>query len=86
MQILAQIEPFVYEWTSRHRGSISAEHGLGLMKAEKIYYSKPSQTVSLLRSIQRFRCGKRGSRAGWATGQIVILGTGRNGSGWVDPD
>ncbi|XP_076936460.1 D-2-hydroxyglutarate dehydrogenase, mitochondrial-like, partial [Bidens hawaiensis] len=43
--ILAQIEPFVYEWTSRHRGSISAEHGLGLMKAKKIYYSKSSETV-----------------------------------------
>ncbi|KAL6880677.1 hypothetical protein ACP4OV_012242 [Aristida adscensionis] len=38
--ILAQIEPFVYEWTSAQRGSISAEHGLGLMKAEKIHYSK----------------------------------------------
>nr|GFA37930.1 D-2-hydroxyglutarate dehydrogenase, mitochondrial isoform X1 [Tanacetum cinerariifolium] len=44
--ILAKIEPFVYEWTSRHRGSISAEHGLGLMKAEKIYYSKSSETQS----------------------------------------
>ena len=28
------IEPFVYEWTGKHRGSISAEHGLGVMKAE----------------------------------------------------
>lgn len=46
MQTLAQIEPFVYEWTSAHRGSISAEHGLGLMKANKIFYSKPTATVS----------------------------------------
>ena len=23
------IEPFVYDWTSAHKGSISAEHGLG---------------------------------------------------------
>ncbi|GJW84405.1 D-2-hydroxyglutarate dehydrogenase, mitochondrial [Tanacetum coccineum] len=51
--ILAKIEPFVYEWTSRHRGSISAEHGLGLMKAEKIYYSKSSETVQLMASIKR---------------------------------
>lgn len=51
--ILAQIEPFVYEWTSRHRGSISAEHGLGLMKAEKIYYSKSSETVQLMASIKK---------------------------------
>lgn len=35
-EVEAQIEPFVYEWTSQHRGSISAEHGLGRMKAECI--------------------------------------------------
>lgn len=45
-QIFAQIEPYVYEWTSEHRGSISAEHGLGLMKANKIFYSKSPKTVS----------------------------------------
>lgn len=47
-QIFAQIEPYVYEWTSNHRGSISAEHGLGLMKANKVYYSKSPETVSSL--------------------------------------
>ncbi|KAL5988653.1 D-2-hydroxyglutarate dehydrogenase, mitochondrial [Asimina triloba] len=47
--ILSQIEPFVYEWTSKHRGSISAEHGLGLMKANEIYYSKSPQTFHILR-------------------------------------
>ncbi len=30
------IEPFVYEWTAKRMGSISAEHGLGQMKAEYI--------------------------------------------------
>ncbi|OMO84508.1 Ubiquitin-conjugating enzyme, E2 [Corchorus olitorius] len=44
-KILEQIEPYVYEWTSKHRGSISAEHGLGLMKANKIYYSKSPETT-----------------------------------------
>lgn len=47
MQILAKIEPYVYEWTSKHRGSISAEHGLGLMKANKIFYSKSHETVRI---------------------------------------
>lgn len=51
--ILAKIEPFVYEWTSKHRGSISAEHGLGLMKADKIHYSKSPQTVQLMSSIKK---------------------------------
>lgn len=48
LQILAQIEPFVYEWTSKHRGSISAEHGLGLMKANEIFYSKSHRSVRVL--------------------------------------
>ncbi|XP_021718089.1 D-2-hydroxyglutarate dehydrogenase, mitochondrial-like [Chenopodium quinoa] len=51
--ILAQIEPFVYEWTSKHRGSISAEHGIGLMKANKLYYSKSPEVVQLMVSIKR---------------------------------
>lgn len=46
--ILSKIEPFVYEWTSRQRGSISAEHGLGFMKANKIHYSKSAETVQLM--------------------------------------
>jgi D-2-hydroxyglutarate dehydrogenase len=50
---LAQIEPFVYEWTSAQRGSISAEHGLGLMKAEKIHYSKSPEAVQLMASIKK---------------------------------
>ena len=34
--LIQDIEPFVYEFTQSKRGSISAEHGLGLMKGEKI--------------------------------------------------
>ncbi|XP_071916533.1 D-2-hydroxyglutarate dehydrogenase, mitochondrial-like isoform X3 [Coffea arabica] len=51
--ILAKIEPFVYEWTSKNRGSISAEHGLGLMKAAKIHYSKSPETVQVMASIKK---------------------------------
>ncbi|RDX88084.1 D-2-hydroxyglutarate dehydrogenase, mitochondrial, partial [Mucuna pruriens] len=51
-KILSRIEPFVYEWTSKHRGSISAEHGLGLMKASEIFYSKSHETVQLMASIK----------------------------------
>ncbi|XP_039157933.1 D-2-hydroxyglutarate dehydrogenase, mitochondrial isoform X3 [Eucalyptus grandis] len=50
--VLAQIEPFVYEWTSKHGGSISAEHGLGLMKADKIFYSKSPAAVQLMASVK----------------------------------
>ncbi|XP_022751413.1 D-2-hydroxyglutarate dehydrogenase, mitochondrial-like isoform X2 [Durio zibethinus] len=51
--ILEQIEPYVYEWTFKHRGSISAEHGLGLMKANKIHYSKSPETVQIMASIKK---------------------------------
>ncbi|KAI5065125.1 hypothetical protein GOP47_0019820 [Adiantum capillus-veneris] len=44
-KILALIEPFVYEWTASHEGSVSAEHGLGFMKADAIYYSKSPELV-----------------------------------------
>ncbi|KAL0302143.1 UNVERIFIED_CONTAM: D-2-hydroxyglutarate dehydrogenase, mitochondrial [Sesamum calycinum] len=40
-------------WTSKHRGSISAEHGLGLMKANKIHYSKSLETVQLMADIKK---------------------------------
>ncbi|KAJ0009096.1 hypothetical protein NQD34_016511 [Periophthalmus magnuspinnatus] len=50
--LLAAIEPFVYEWTAQRRGSISAEHGLGLKKRNYIYYSKSSQAVTLMGDIK----------------------------------
>jgi D-2-hydroxyglutarate dehydrogenase len=51
--VLALIEPFVYEWTAAHRGSISAEHGLGAMKAGVIGYSKPPAAVALMARLKR---------------------------------
>ena len=30
-ELTAAVEPFVYDWTAGHRGSVSAEHGLGQM-------------------------------------------------------
>jgi D-2-hydroxyglutarate dehydrogenase len=47
-ELLQQLEPFVYEWTANQGGSISAEHGLGQMKAEAIRYSKSESAVSFL--------------------------------------
>ncbi|XP_041343014.1 D-2-hydroxyglutarate dehydrogenase, mitochondrial isoform X1 [Pyrgilauda ruficollis] len=50
--LLDAIEPFVYEWTVRCSGSISAEHGLGFKKRQFIQYSKPREAVVLM---QRFK-------------------------------
>ncbi|CAI5978981.1 unnamed protein product [Closterium sp. NIES-65] len=51
-KLLERIEPFVYEWVAGRQGSVSAEHGLGLMKANAIHYSKDPQAVRCCLSAQ----------------------------------
>ncbi|CAI9603662.1 unnamed protein product [Staurois parvus] len=50
--LLAALEPFVYEWTSHHNGSISAEHGLGFKKRDHIFYSKSREAVQIMQKIK----------------------------------
>lgn len=51
--MLELIEPWVYEWTREKRGSISAEHGLGVMKAKHLAYSKSDASISLMKTLKR---------------------------------
>lgn len=51
-EIESLIEPYIYEWTAKQNGSISAEHGLGVMKAEKIGYSKSKTSVEYMQKIK----------------------------------
>jgi D-2-hydroxyglutarate dehydrogenase len=46
------VEPWVYEWVSAKRGSVSAEHGLGQMKAGAIGYSKGAVAVDMMRVLK----------------------------------
>lgn len=46
IQLLEKIEPYVFEWVAKHKGSVSAEHGLGLMKPHALHYSKSDEAVS----------------------------------------
>ncbi|KAM9501109.1 D-2-hydroxyglutarate dehydrogenase, mitochondrial [Clarias gariepinus] len=50
--LLAAIEPYVYKWTSKWQGSVSAEHGLGLKKRNYIYYSKSQEAVRLMQDFK----------------------------------
>ncbi|BBM97114.1 (R)-2-hydroxyglutarate---pyruvate transhydrogenase [Marchantia polymorpha subsp. ruderalis] len=52
-ELLAQIEPYVYEWTAAAKGSISAEHGLGFMKAKAIHYSKSTAAVQVMEGFKK---------------------------------
>ncbi|UZJ52287.1 hypothetical protein CBS101457_001607 [Exobasidium rhododendri] len=51
-EVEAVLEPWVYEWIEKVHGSISAEHGLGRMKGEKIGYSKSSTSVAIMKDIK----------------------------------
>ncbi|CAP69035.1 uncharacterized protein PODANS_7_9950 [Podospora anserina S mat+] len=46
------LEPYVYEWIAERQGSISAEHGLGLMKKKYIGYSRNPTMVGLMKNIK----------------------------------
>ena len=52
-QVMDKIEPFLYEWTSQHRGSISAEHGLGFKKRNFIHFSKSDAAVMMMKEMKR---------------------------------
>lgn len=47
------IEPFIYEETRRYHGSISAEHGLGLMKAPYLKYSQTDDSIQLMKKMKQ---------------------------------
>ncbi|KAI9334984.1 hypothetical protein BDR26DRAFT_549932 [Obelidium mucronatum] len=47
------VEPFIYEWVQSNDGSISAEHGLGVMKAPYIGYSKSPEAVAAMQDIKK---------------------------------
>lgn len=47
------IEPYVFEWTSELKGSVSAEHGIGFKKTKFIHYSKSHSAISLMKQIKQ---------------------------------
>ncbi len=51
-EVERQLEPFVYEWIAKRRGSISAEHGLGLAKKAFIGYSRSDTMIRLMKQIK----------------------------------
>ncbi|XP_076807099.1 D-2-hydroxyglutarate dehydrogenase, mitochondrial-like [Clavelina lepadiformis] len=51
--IHSAVEPFVYEWTSRHKGSVSAEHGLGFKKRQYMAYTKSKEEIMMMKKIKQ---------------------------------
>ncbi|XP_071053094.1 D-2-hydroxyglutarate dehydrogenase, mitochondrial isoform X2 [Onthophagus taurus] len=52
-EILKKIEPYVYEFTSARKGSVSAEHGVGFRKPKYIHYSKSEAAISLMKDLKK---------------------------------
>jgi FAD/FMN-containing dehydrogenase len=46
------LEPFVYEWVQARRGSISAEHGIGLLKKEHLHLSRSPGELRLMKQMK----------------------------------
>lgn len=52
-EIVKKIEPFVYEYTAKLNGSISAEHGMGFKKPQYMHYSKSANAINLMKDIKK---------------------------------
>eukprot|EP00644_Phytophthora_capsici_P005305 jgi/Phyca11/531619/estExt2_fgenesh1_pg.C_PHYCAscaffold_10270 len=51
-EVFNALEPFIFEWTSKYRGSISAEHGIGTHKPEYLHLSKSENTIKLMQQMK----------------------------------
>lgn len=47
-EIYNLIEPFLYEYTAKVRGSVSSEHGIGFLKRKYLGYSKTDAAIKLM--------------------------------------
>ncbi|XP_065090993.1 D-2-hydroxyglutarate dehydrogenase, mitochondrial-like [Ochlerotatus camptorhynchus] len=52
-EIYKLLEPFVYEYTSKVRGSVSAEHGIGFLKTKYLKYSKRPESLMLMQQMKQ---------------------------------
>ena len=50
--VMNAIEPYVFEWIRDRRGSISAEHGVGVMKPAFLHMSKTPELIRLMGGIK----------------------------------
>lgn len=49
----SDIEDVVYEISARYKGSISAEHGIGLVKKKYLHYSRSPAELALMRALKQ---------------------------------
>lgn len=50
--VLAALEPFVFEWVVSRGGSISAEHGVGQHKRDYLPLQRPDAVLGVMRGVK----------------------------------
>jgi FAD/FMN-containing dehydrogenase len=48
-----QADPTMFELVRKHGGSISAEHGIGLLKKDYLHFTRSPAELELLRTLKR---------------------------------
>lgn len=48
-----QLEPFVYEYTAKLKGSVSAEHGIGFLKTKYLKHSKSPEAIKMMHDMKQ---------------------------------
>ncbi|XP_055846275.1 D-2-hydroxyglutarate dehydrogenase, mitochondrial isoform X1 [Episyrphus balteatus] len=51
-ELYKAIEPFVFEYTSKLKGSVSAEHGIGFLKTKYLGFSKTQNAIDMMKNIK----------------------------------
>lgn len=51
--IASQLEPFIFEYVSKLRGSVSAEHGIGFVKTKYLHMSRTSSEIKLMHQLKK---------------------------------
>lgn len=51
--IASQLQPFIFEYVSSLRGSVSAEHGIGFMKTKYLHMSRTPSEIALMHDLKR---------------------------------
>ncbi|OQV13645.1 D-2-hydroxyglutarate dehydrogenase, mitochondrial [Hypsibius exemplaris] len=52
-EVTKRLEPYIFEWTSQHKGSVSAAHGLGFKKRNAIKYSQSPTAIALMKKLKQ---------------------------------
>ena len=51
--IASQLQPFIFEYVSGLRGSVSAEHGIGFTKTKYLHMSRTSSEIKLMHELKQ---------------------------------